>query len=66
MNKPLILSVSPHIHCGRTTSRVMLDVIFALLPAAIAGCVIFGLRALLVLAVTVASCVAFEALTIFF
>jgi electron transport complex protein RnfD len=40
----------------------MLDVLIALAPAAIAGVVIFGLRALLVLAVTVASCVGFEAL----
>ena len=62
MNKQLTLSASPHIHSGRSTSRIMLDVIIALLPAAIAGCVIFGLRALLVLAVTVASCVGFEAL----
>ena len=62
MNKQLTLSVSPHIHSGRSTSRIMLDVIIALLPAAAAGTVIFGLRALLVLAVTVASCVVFEAL----
>ena len=62
MSKQLTLSVSPHIHSGRSTSRIMLDVILALLPAAAAGCVIFGLRALLVLAVTVASCVGFEAL----
>lgn len=40
----------------------MLDVIIALLPAAVAGSVIFGWRALLVLALTVASCVGFEAL----
>ena len=62
MNKQLTLSVSPHIHSGRSTSRIMLDVIISLLPAAVAGSVIFGLRALLVLAVTVASCVGFEAL----
>ena len=62
MNQQLTLSVSPHIHSGRKTSRIMLDVIIALLPAAIAGVVIFGLRALLVLAVTVVSCVGFEAL----
>ena len=62
MNKQLTLSVSPHIHSGRSTSRIMLDVIIALLPAAIAGCIIFGLRALLVLAVCVVSCVGFEAL----
>ncbi len=62
MSKQLTLSVSPHIHSGRSTSRIMLDVIIALLPAAVAGVIIFGLRALLVLAVTVASAVGFEAL----
>ncbi len=62
MTKQLTLSVSPHIHCGRTTSRIMLDVIIALLPAAVAGAIIFGLRALLVLAVTAAAAVGFEAL----
>ena len=62
MNKQLTLSVSPHIHSGRSTSRIMLDVIIALLPAAVAGTVIFGLRALLVMAVTVAASVGFEAL----
>lgn len=62
MGKRLTLSVSPHIHSGRSTSKIMLDVIIALLPAAVAGVVIFGLRALLVLLVTVASCIGFEAL----
>ena len=62
MDKHLILASSPHIHSGRSTSRIMLDVIIALCPAAIAGVVIFGLRALLVLAVTIGSCVGFEAL----
>ena len=62
MSKSLTLSVSPHIHSGRSTRRIMLDVILALLPAAVAGCIIFGLRALLVIAVTVASAVGFEAL----
>ncbi len=62
MNQQLTLSVSPHIHSGRSTSRIMLDVIIALLPASVAGCVIFGLRALLVLGVCVVSCVLFEAL----
>ena len=62
MSKNLTLSVSPHIHSGRSTRRIMLDVILALLPAAVAGCIIFGLRALLVIAVTVASTVGFEAL----
>ena len=58
----LIVSVSPHIDSGRTTKRIMLDVIIALIPALIAGSVIFGLRSLLVAAVSVASCVAGETL----
>ena len=62
MDQQLTLASSPHIHSGRSTSRIMLDVIIALCPAAIAGVVIFGWRALLALAVTIASCVAFEAL----
>ena len=56
------LMISPHIHCGHSTAGIMLDVLIALLPATIAGVVIFGLRALLVIAVCVAACVAFEAL----
>ena len=60
MEKMLHLSVSPHTHCGRTTSSIMLDVLIALLPATIAGVVIFGLNALLVVAVCVAACVGFE------
>ena len=43
MNK-LKVSVSPHIHSGVTTQKIMLDVIIALLPAAVAGCLIFGAR----------------------
>ena len=62
MDNLLHLSVSPHIHSGRSTSAIMRDVIIALLPTAIAGTVIFGLRSLLVIAVTVASAVLFEAL----
>ena len=62
MDKVLSLSVSPHIHSGRTTAGIMCDVLISLAPAAIAGTVIFGLRALLVIAVCVASCVLFEAL----
>ncbi len=62
MDNLMHLSVSPHIHSGRSTAAIMRDVIIALLPAAIAGTVIFGLRSLLVIAVTVASAVLFEAL----
>ncbi len=60
MNGKLKLSVSPHIHSGNSTMRIMLDVLIALLPATIAGVIIFGLRSLLVVAVCVASCLLFE------
>ena len=60
--KRLIVSSSPHIRSSAKTNRIMLDVIIALLPATVAGAVIFGLRALLVVAVCVASCVICEAL----
>lgn len=62
MSQKMRLSVSPHIHSGRSTSGIMRDVLIALLPATVAGTVIFGLRSLLVVAVCVAAAVGFEAL----
>ncbi len=62
MDKLLRISVSPHIHSGRSTKAIMRDVLIALLPATAAGTVIFGLRSLLVVAVCVLSCVLLEAL----
>ena len=53
MENKLHIDVSPHIGTKRTTTHIMLDVLIALLPALVAGCVIFGMRALLVCAVTV-------------
>ncbi len=58
--KKLISSVSPHIHSGASTRRIMLDVIIALLPTLVSSCVIFGLRSLLLTAVSAAACVVFE------
>ena len=62
MNNKLKLAVSPHIHSGQSTAGIMRDVLISLLPATIAGTVIFGLRSLLVVAVCIAACVGFEAL----
>ena len=56
------LAISPHIHSGMSTGGIMLDVVIALLPAAVAGVVIFGLSALWVILTCVLSCVIFEAL----
>ncbi len=55
-----IVAASPHVTTKNSTAVIMRDVLIALLPAVIAGCVVFGLRALLVVAVTTAACVFFE------
>ena len=51
-----IVAASPHVTTKNSTAVIMRDV----LPAVLAGCVVFGLRALLVVAVTTAACVFFE------
>lgn len=60
MTNNLHISVSPHISSPRTTSKIMLDVLIALLPTAIAGIIIFGIRALAVIAAGVISAVLAE------
>ena len=62
METNLILSSSPHIHTRDSSRRIMLDVIIALLPAAIAGVVLFGAKALTLIAACVISAVVSEAL----
>ena len=56
----LILSSAPHIRTAKTTSRLMGNVLIALLPCAAAGIYYFGLRAALVLAVSTVSAVLAE------
>ncbi|MEE0928201.1 MAG: RnfABCDGE type electron transport complex subunit D [Acutalibacteraceae bacterium] len=56
----LILSVSPHLRGRTTTTGIMLDVVIALIPALIASVLIFGIRALVLTAVCVATCVLAE------
>lgn len=62
MQEKLIVSHAPHIAGGDSISRIMLHVIIALLPALLAGCLVFGLRALAVTVICVLSCVVFEGL----
>lgn len=59
----LHISSTPHIHQkGSSTRNIMLDVAIALLPATLAGIIIFGLDALWVVLTCVISAVAAEAL----
>lgn len=59
MNK-LIVSTSPHVRSGASTSGIMLDVLIALTPAAITSIWVFGWQAALMLAVCIGGCIVFE------
>ena len=59
-NSMLLVSPAPHVREKTNTQIIMLDVIIAMMPALIASAIIFGWRALLIVAVCVASCVVFE------
>ena len=54
------VSSAPHVRAKDTTSRIMLYVIIAMLPTTAFGIFNFGFRALVLVAATVASCVASE------
>ena len=55
-----IISPSPHIHNNDTISRNMIGVLIALLPAFLVSLYCFGLGALIVTGISVASCLLFE------
>jgi len=60
--KAFSMSPAPHIHSGASTSRVMLDVVIALLPASVAAVVIFGIQALWIILACVIGAVVSEAI----
>ena len=53
-------SYQPQVRTNTDTSRIMLDVMIALLPALCVGIYMFGFKALLLTVVSIASCVFFE------
>ncbi|MEG0706275.1 MAG: RnfABCDGE type electron transport complex subunit D [Cellulosilyticaceae bacterium] len=62
MEKLLKVSSSPHIRESHSVQSIMLDVIIALLPAMLVSVYFFGFKALILIFVTILSCVAFEAI----
>ena len=56
----LTVSGSPHIHTDNNTRKIMYGVIFAMVPAMLISVYFFGLNALLVLAISVLSCLLVE------
>lgn len=63
IKQKLTVSASPHFRSRQTTSGIMLDVIIALVPSLVAAYIIFGVRTLILSAVSVIACVAFEYLS---
>lgn len=61
MNNMFTISSSPHIRSKDTTHNLMQDVIIALVPAIIMSIYVFGVKAAILIAVSVASCVICEA-----
>ena len=60
MEDRLIVTASPHIRDASTPRGLMGNVVIALLPAVLAAGLIFGVQALVLVAVTTLACVAFE------
>ena len=56
----LNISSAPHIRSSDNTRKLMLTVLVALVPARIAGVIVFGIRALIVVAISMAASVATE------
>lgn len=54
------VSTAPHIHYKDTTAVLMLDVITALMPCAVAGIWLFGFNAARVMLISILSCVLLE------
>ncbi len=66
MQQELILSGSPHIKSSISTSRIMLDVVIALIPACIAAVYFFGAGCLMTIALCIISAVGCEAAVQYF
>ncbi len=60
MREKLIVNSSPHIRHIDSSSGIMLDVIIALLPASVYGCVLFGWKAAIILITCILSAVVAE------
>ena len=60
MQNNLVMTSSPHLRDHSSTQRIMQEVCLALLPAGIAGVIIFGWSALMLICVSVATCVLSE------
>lgn len=65
MNKKLIVSPAPHITGTNTTNVMMISMLVALMPTAIAGVINYGVRALYMIIISVVSAYLFELLFVY-
>lgn len=60
MDNTIVISTPPHVKSPRTTKKIMLDVVIALVPCAVAGIVFFGVNAFVLILTSVLGAVATE------
>ena len=60
MDKRITVSPSPHIHSGQSVEKLMYGVIIALVPAFIISLFFYGIGAIVVTGISIASCILFE------
>ena len=58
----VVITSSPHIKSKEDTKSIMLDVLLALIPSLAVSTYVFGLRAILMTAVSIIACMIFEAI----
>lgn len=64
MDRKLVVSSSPHLKTPESVQSVMVDVLVALFPAAVAAVIFFGWRALLTMAICTLSAMVTEAIVL--
>lgn len=60
MEKPLVVSSSPHVKTTQSTRKIMENVVLALIPGALVGVYFFGIPALATILLAIAGCLATE------
>jgi len=60
MDKLITVSPSPHTHSGQSVNKLMFGVVIALIPALVVSVLLYGIGAIVVVLLSVLSCVLFE------
>ena len=60
MSSSIIVSGTPHVRSKESIQSIMRDVVIALIPASVMGIYYFGIKALMLIAISIVSSVVFE------